>query len=412
MKYIEFSDKNSIENLCACLMVIPEEVILVGDNSAGMKRHIENYRKVFEARGQKIVFSYRTVSRWNAEQVVSVLEKIVQENQDCVFGITGGDEMAMYALGIVCERHKDKNIQVHRISIQNNTVYDCDMDGQKIEQGIPKLTVAENVQIYGGTVICRDESNPYGWDVTPEFVKDIEKMWAICKKKPREWNTHAGVFDYLGKEGAVSEDLLTVEVKKEEIEKYCDKQRGNNAYLQDLLDKLCDARLITIDEKYSGTIVLKYKNNQVRKCLSKAGQVLEMKIYLTAISLTYERGNRIYNDAMTGVEIDWDGELHSQENVYETINEIDVFLMHNMIPIFISCKNGDVTSDELYKIQTVSEQFGGKYAKKVLIVTALPGSKGGKLLRQRAQDMNIRIITGSDLTNDKILIEKLKKLWC
>ena len=68
-------------------------------------------------------------------------------------------------------------------------------------------------------------------------------------------------------------------------------------------------------------------------------------------------------------------------------------------------------SDELYKIQTVAERFGGKYAKKVLIVTELPGSKGGKLLEQRAKDMDIRIITGNDLQDDKILREKMKNLW-
>ena len=137
----------------------------------------------------------------------------------------------------------------------------------------------------------------------------------------------------------------------------------------------------------------------------KRPKALEMKIYLTAISLG------IYNDAMTGVEIDWDGKIHAKDHIYDTINEIDVFLMHNMVPIFISCKNGDVDSDELYKIQTVAERFGGKYAKKVLIVTELPGSKGGKLLEQRAKDMDIRIITGNDLQDDKILREKMKNLW-
>ena len=411
MKYIEFYDENSIENLCACLMMLPEEVIMVGDNAASMKRHIENCKKMFSARGQNVEFSYKTVSRWKTDQVLQVLEEILQDTKDCVFGITGGDEMAMFALGILCERHKAKNIQVHRISVQNNTVYDCDMDGTKIEKGSPKLSVAENVRIYGGTVIFRDETAAKGWDVNPEFIKDVEAMWSICKKNPRGWNSHAGLFDYLGKEGLASEDLLSVEVKEEELRNYCNKQKGDIAYLKELLEALCDIEVITIAEKKSGTIVLKYKNNQIRKCLSKAGQVLEMKIYLTARELVDSAGNKLYNDAMTGVEIDWDGEIHSSKEIYDTINEIDVFLMHNMVPIFISCKNGDVTSDELYKIQTVAERFGGKYAKKVLVVSALPGSKGGKLLKQRADDMNIRVITGNDLMNDKILKEKLKNLW-
>ena len=206
--------------------------------------------------------------------------------------------------------------------------------------------------------------------------------------------------------------MIVAEVKKEEILNYCKKQKGNLEFVRHLFGKLCEEKLLTIHEKDSERMVLSYKNEQVRKCLSKAGQVLEMKIYLTTRGLLDTEGKPIYNDVMTGVEIDWDGELHSSDEGCDTINEIDVFLMHNMIPVFVSCKNGDVTSDELYKIQTVSERFGGKYAKKVLIVSALPGSKGGKLLQQRAKDMDIRIITGDDLMDDKILVEKLKKLWC
>lgn len=405
MKYIEFFDKNSIENFCACLHRVPEEIILIGDNAAAMSKRIDNYKKVLEGRGIDVKFSCRTVSRWKVGQVLKVLEDVVRETEDYVFGITGGDELVIFALGMLCERHKDKKIQVHRISIQNNKVYDCDWDGTTIEQGTPKLTVRENVQIYGGTVICKNESNPYEWVVTPEFVEDVDKMWDICKADPRDWNTHAGIFDYLEKEGAVSEDMLTVEVCTEEIENYCKKQKGDYQFAKRLMEKLHRAKMISICEKDEQKIILKYKNNQVRECLSKAGQVLEMKIYLTAISLG------IYNDAMTGVEIDWDGKIHSKDNIYDTINEIDVFLMHNMVPIFISCKNGDVDSDELYKIQTVAERFGGKYAKKVLIVTELPGSKGGNLLEQRAKDMDIRIITGNDLQDDKILREKMKNLW-
>ena len=404
MKYVEFFEKTSIENLCACLNMLPDEVILVGDSASAMKRHIANYQNVFEGRGQNIKFSYKVVSRWNTKQVVEVLEEIVESGDECRFGITGGDELSTFALGIVCERHKEKKIQVHKISIQNNTIYDCDMDGETIEHGAPELTVRENVQIYGGKVIVKDESNPYGWVVTPEFVEDVDKMWDICKSDPRDWNTHAGIFDYLKHAGTVSEDMLTVEVKTSEIENYCKKQKGDYEFAKALMEKLHRIKMISIIEK-EDKIVLTYKNEQVRECLSKAGQVLEMKIYLTAIGLG------IYNDAMTGVEIDWDGKIHhAEDGVYDTMNEIDVLLMHGMVPVFISCKNGDVTSDELYKVHTVAERFGGKYAKKVLIVTAMPGSKGGKLLEQRAKDMDIKIITGNDLLDDKKLKAKLTNM--
>ena len=34
----------------------------------------------------------------------------------------------------------------------------------------------------------------------------------------------------------------------------------------------------------------------------------------------------------------------------EMVNEIDVMMMHGMQPVFISCKNGSVETEELYKL--------------------------------------------------------------
>lgn len=50
MTYIEFFDKNSLENVCACLTQNPERVIYIGDNSKLMKKHISNYNRVFSER--------------------------------------------------------------------------------------------------------------------------------------------------------------------------------------------------------------------------------------------------------------------------------------------------------------------------------------------------------------------------
>jgi hypothetical protein len=107
-------------------------------------------------------------------------------------------------------------------------------------------------------------------------------------------------------------------------------------------------------------IIVSYKNEQVKKCLTKAGQALEMKIYTTAKALLDKDGVPFYDDTLNGVVIDWDGEFHDEsvEDIYDTENEIDVMLMHDVVPVFISCKNGTVTSDELYKLNTVADHYG------------------------------------------------------
>ena len=54
-------------------------------------------------------------------------------------------------------------------------------------------------------------------------------------------------------------------------------------------------------------------------------------------------------------------------------NEVDLILLHSTVPVFVSCKNRFVSSDELYKLDSVSRRFGGKYAKHYPRGSGLPG---------------------------------------
>ena len=139
-----------------------------------------------------------------------------------------------------------------------------------------------------------------------------------------------------------------------------------------------------------------------------------MKVYTIAKALRENDGTPVYNDVANGVVIDWDGEFHNEavEALYDTENEIDVLLMHGVVPVFVSCKNGAVSSDELYKLNTVAERFGGQYAKRVLVATALESmGESGKYIRQRAKDMNIKLVENVQELDDAEFAKKIKSLW-
>lgn len=365
MTFIEFFDKNSAENICACLAQAPQKVILLGGKHKLLKKYSERYEKIFSDRGQNIEFVCKSINHNNLQGVVSVLEEIVSENENCAIGLTGGDDLFLTAAGIVFERHKDKNIQLHRYNLRNNVVYDCDGDGNTIQiDHNTHLTVEENIRIYGGEVIYGDNGTAK-WSMTEEFKNDIRDIWDVCRKNVRRWNQ--------GKDAGIARALT---------------EKG-------LISKT--------DNK---TI---YKSEQVRRCINKAGNALEMIVYLAATESTDDNGIPVYNDAMNGVCIDWDGSTDE----YDTRNEIDVMLMHGLVPIFISCKNGSVSTDELYKLNTVSQRFGGRYAKKILVATALETlGESGKYLRSRAKDMNIRIIDNIQDMSYQQIKETVKNFWC
>ena len=74
-----------------------------------------------------------------------------------------------------------------------------------------------------------------------------------------------------------------------------------------------------------------------------------------------------------------------------------------MTPLFISCKNGDIGEEELYKLNTVAERFGSRFARKMLIATDLErkGPMSMKAYIQRAKDMGIYLVTDAGELTDR-----------
>lgn len=409
MTYIEFFEKDAIENICACFAQFPEKVIFIGNDSKLMDAHAERYMNLLERRGKRVEIVYKCVNRNNLQNIVDVIDGIVNEYEDCCFDLTGGEDLYLVAMGMIYEKYKDKNIQMHRFNILNGKIYDCDKDGRKISEEAPMLTVEENIRVYGGDIIYGNEadSSTYKWDLNSDFKKDIDTMWDICKRDVGLWNTQIGVF--AAAESIGKNTMLTTAAHIPTLTNKLRSKKAEYRLFHSIIKPLCDkGLLISCDEaENEQTLTISFKNEQVKRCLTKAGQVLEMKIYTAALSAKEGNGKQSYNDVMNGVCIDWDGEIHIDKNASDTKNEIDVMMMHGMVPVFVSCKNGDLDADELYKLSTVAERFGGKYAIKALVATALDNNKNADSLRQRAKDMNIKIIENVQNMSDEELCKEM-----
>lgn len=419
MTYIEFFDKTLIENICASLTNPPERVILVGDKKKLLESQAQRYTRILHTRGHEVEFLYKTANKNNIQNVLEVLSEIVETYEDCVFDLTGGEEIYLVASGIIYERYKDKNIQMHRFNLRNNTIQDCDFDGETIlESTLPELTVEENIRVYGGEVVWDDlktDTTPK-WNMDDDFAADIDAMWDVCRNDVRLWNTQIGVFAAAEHLRDPNTDELLTTVYLPSLEEYLKRLGSKYVFIHDIIHALFRTGLINAQEEESH-FAIAYKNAQVKKCLTKAGQALEMKIYLSALRACEKDDSRTYNDVMNGVHIDWDGDLHTAQEDHDTENEIDVMMMHGMVPVFVSCKNGYIDLDELYKLNTVASRFGGKYAKKVLVATALDETSGfAARLRERAKGMQIRVVPSSDGErvqdmNDAELQKLIKTFW-
>ncbi|MBO4932002.1 MAG: DUF1887 family protein [Clostridia bacterium] len=418
MTIVEFYDKSPIENIASSLLCTPldahtlSRVIFVGNDGRKMDKSIELYREITERRNLSIDFSRRTVNRHSLADIVSVLSGIAEEFPGCIFDLTGGEDLVLVAVGMVAQKYP--GIRLHRFNVRNGTLIDCDADGETLDVGSDLLTIDENVRIHGGRVIyCgEDPDGTYIWDFNDdEFRRDIDAMWEICRKNPGIWNAQINTLDKIS--------VMLAQKNTYDLELSVDKERarrtmaadGDKFVLRmDILKQLEAAGLISGLRETEEDFSLEFKNYPVKRALTQAGTILELYVTMTAAGLYEPNGSPVYDDVLNGVYIDWDGELHPDASV-DVGNEIDVILMKGMVPVFISCKNGYVDADELYKLSAVADRFGRGYVKKVLIVSDLDRmGAAGDYIYARATDMGIKVIKNAAELTDIEMARKLRNL--
>ena len=415
MTYIEFFDHISVENICTCLSRTPEKVILLGNSKKAMDRHAERYRRIFAAHACAVVVESDNIHVSDVDAAVEKLTELVERERQCVIDITGGDEVLMVAVGILHERYRnnDRGISLSLCRSNVKSFHPSAVPGGEQQPAEPMLTVEENVMIYDGDVVYSDEhpDGTYRWDMNDEFCRDIEVLWCMCKKNLHNWNVQMDMFGAIEQVRQPQSTPLCTVASMTAVEHELAKEHRSYTQRADLVNTLLSAGYLTEFSREGDTIRIGYRDEQIKRCLTRAGQALEMKTFLSMRRVTDKRGAPMFGDVVNGVYIDWDGVVQSNPWAVNTANEIDVMAMRGLVPYFVSCKNGKVTTEELYKLQTVAYRFGGTYAKKVLIVNSLKNDAKSDAIRERAAEMDITLIEHVNLMkSDEDFYRELRKL--
>ena len=130
----------------------------------------------------------------------------------------------------------------------------------------------------------------------------------------------------------------------------------------------------------------------------KAGTILEMYSALCA----EESG--IFHDIRVGVKLDWNGSIIYGQGP-DPYNEIDLILMRNNLPIFVSCKNTEPKNEQLYEIMVMAKHYGGYFATPALFCS------GNATLgvKKRADEMGVILIDGIRAKTPETMVSILKK---
>jgi len=394
---IELFDESQLENVIAGLRLLPQRIIFVGYKHMMTPKRITDLENLFKGRGLKTEFSYEIVGRYDYDSIYGKLLYLAENNPDCAFDLTGGKELILAAIGAVAKEKDVPLVQFEPMTGKFVRVKGCkDIP----EPGEVALDFKELVMLNGGAIIEK-EPGEFEWELTEDFKSDLQKLWNICRADCAAWNRQTNVLAGFEEENPYS-GSLRVNARKQRV-----------SIDDEFMKKLCKSGLISDYGTKGDNVYFRYKNDSVRRALIKAGNILELYAYMLLNEINSEE-NGCYDDILTGVAVDWDGIIYKRFRYpADTHNELDIVVMRNLVPVFVSCKNGEVHKEALYELNTVAEKFGGKYAKKALISTYVSfNEKGKKHLESRARDMNIELIHGvNNLTREEfknVLKNKLR----
>ena len=211
--------------------------------------------------------------------------------------------------------------------------------------------------------------------------KDILGIWEVMKRYSASWN----LFSQFMRDHMQADENGEV-IRKEATVLQALKASPSNfssvSLLNQILDALGEAGVLLDVVHADGMYRFSFKNRAIKSYLWDGGSVLELYTYL--------RERKSAMECQVGVYLDWDGVLHGPGGG-DVFNEIDVLALHGYIPTFISCKSGNMSPQQIlhsfYELDTVANRFGGKYAKRLLVLTM----ELTKVYQDRAKEMGIEL---------------------
>jgi len=389
---IEIYDDEPIYNVLAPTVMRPEQVVYIGGNRITGKRIKNKIIRYFEERKLDTYAFFYPTNIYDCAKVTETLEMLIERFPDCAIDVTGGNSVLVFAIGMFCALHEVPAFAYNMKTNSFYNIYACD----EIEELPSELSLkARECLAMAGASLMR-HGHVDGDKLTDEDLQDIAKVWEIFRKNQNIWPRHT---QYLQ---AVAGSPEPDDIPQLSIDTTIVRKTGYNKNISAnlfLMRELETCGIIQNLEYTDTDIRFDFKNHTIRQCLLDVGIWLELFIYKVC------KESDFFDDVQISVVVDWNGD---EEESINTINEIDLVLTHGITPVFVSCKTGVPTTTTLNELHTLTELFGGRYAKCVL-ATMCKLSEVSPSTYKRALDMGIHVIHCEDITAPALL-KKLQNI--
>ena len=369
MTVIEFYDSTAIHNVLSALLLSPHRLVLVGAKEAELLNMAKRIRSLFKGKQIHAVVETLCPEENTYHAVFQGVESLVLKYPDAVIDLVGGDATLLAVAGAISEKY---GTPLHRAEPGTASVLPFSKKEAYPAPQAVSLSIREIISLYGG--IIRESVAP---QIKNEpFWKDVLSVWAVCRQDPGDFNTAVSSLHSL-----TSPENISPSVSMQKINQSLSPQKAEKVFT--VLRSLSKSGALVDYNETDAVISFRYKSRSVQAAMHKEGSVLEFYTYYASLS---DFGQGVpFSDGKIGVVMEWD---HTDADDLQ--NEMDVMLMDGITPIFISCKNGYVGTEELYKLSVVAARFGGPYAKKAIVMTR---QKADISFLARARELGITVIS-------------------
>ena len=374
---IELYDDCPIENVLAGDTFHPERIVFLCPSEIAQDREKQNKMKeYFHHRGLDAEILFLDTSLFYAYKVEKQLRNVVERYPDCAIDIAGGSDASLFAAGMLC---RESGISVFTHSRQKQRYFE--ISNAKFADSLPfsvKYTVEDFFLMAYGAMKPGRVNN----EQLSDYEAVIEPFFALFLKHRKKWKTivtwiqRASLADRNGKFSlSVCCDYYLKGEKAAKIP-------ANEEALRDL-ERLGFLEDLEIEGEEK--VRFRFRDEQIRYWLRDQGSVLEIYTWKAC------RDTGIFQDVCCSTVVEWERGKSGEK----VTNEIDVMAVQEATPVFISCKTCAVDTDAINELAILRDRFGGDAAKAFIVST----ENCRTITRRRAEALNIRIITLSDLRN-------------
>lgn len=362
---IEFLDTEQIENVITALHHKVDKTIFIGhaDVSEEFKLKTKSFLKDYC--GVKAV-EFKDVSKTDLDDILQKMREVVAGEKaagnQVFFDITGGEGLILVAFGMLA---KEYNLPIHQYDVVSDEIHEMNKQDVKpisaykeMQKEKVVLDLDTYIKMQGAVISSRQV--PGVMDVSNEnFMKKAELLWNVLCDYKEMWNKYSEVLGGTFHTKTLYADAIVDGSRIIDFTTF-------EEYLAaiEATESIHKLRITTVskdDEPLKKRISFFYDSEDMKRCLTKAGNVLELH--------TYHKMKKDSVDCRQSIMIDWDGVEHKDRNK-DVLNELDVIAIQGNVATFISCKGGKMDEGQalepMYELSTVANRFGGKYARKVL----------------------------------------------